>query len=132
VSEGEGGGRLSATVDGAALSEADARALWAEFSQYMEEHRGDTAGFAALKGWAGVAPTFQNGRAVLVAWTKGPPPAVVTNQGRPQGGGGGGGGGGRGGGGGAGQKPRPQPRGQAGGGGSRPQQGPSRKGKPKR
>lgn len=117
---GEGGGRLVAMVDGVGLSEAEARALWAEFSQYMEEHKGDTAGFAQQKGWAGVAPTFQAGRAVLVVWTQGPPPAAATagagKAGPPRGGSGNGG---------------RRRRGPGKPGGPRKGPGPSKKGKPK-
>jgi hypothetical protein len=82
-----GGGALAATVDGAALPEEEARALWTEFSRYMDEHKGDTAGFARLHGWASVAPAYQGGRAVLAAWTKEPPPAAPKKQGRPRRGG---------------------------------------------
>jgi hypothetical protein len=72
MSEGGQGAaaRLAATVDGAPLLEDEARALWTEFSRHMDEHRGDTAGFALQRGWFSVTPTHQAGRAVLVVRTK--------------------------------------------------------------
>ena len=75
--EGEGSGGLAATIDGAALPDDEARALWAEFSQHMDEHKGDTEGFARQKGWAGAAPVYRGGQAVLIVWTQGPPPAEL-------------------------------------------------------
>lgn len=82
MSEGEqrsgavGGGRLAATVDGTALPEDEARALWAEFSRHMDEHRSDMGGFARQRGWFSVTPTHQDGRAVLVVQTKEGPAAA--------------------------------------------------------
>ncbi len=35
----------------------------------MDEHEGDMAGVAKLKGWESVAPEYQSGRAVLVVKT---------------------------------------------------------------
>ncbi|MFO0552935.1 MAG: hypothetical protein U0271_31395 [Polyangiaceae bacterium] len=61
---------LVAEIDGAPLPPDEARALWTEFSQHMEEHHGDFAGFAAAKGWASVKPEYRAGRAVLVATKK--------------------------------------------------------------
>jgi hypothetical protein len=66
---------LAATLDGVSLSDDEAKALWTRFSQYMEEHRGDTAGFAKQNGYVSVTPTFAGGRAVLVARTTEAPPA---------------------------------------------------------
>lgn len=66
--------RLTALVDGAPLPEEEARALWKAFSEHMDAHRGDMAGFAAKKGWASIAPEYRQGKAVLVAWTSAPPP----------------------------------------------------------
>lgn len=60
---------LEVRVDGAPLDEAAARALWTSFSRYMDEHRGDTAGFARLHGWFRVSPEHQGGFAVLVVET---------------------------------------------------------------
>ncbi len=64
--------RLVALVDGAALEPAAGRALWEEFSAYMEANQGDFAGFAKLKGWHKVAPEFRQGKAVLVVATAAP------------------------------------------------------------
>jgi hypothetical protein len=58
---------LVARVDGVALAEEEARALWLRFSAWMEEHRGDLAGFAAQEGYASVHPSVENGRPVLLA-----------------------------------------------------------------
>lgn len=62
-------GSLVATIDGAALEEEAARALWTEFSAYMDANHGDFAGFAKKKGWASVAPEYRQGKAVLVVKT---------------------------------------------------------------
>jgi hypothetical protein len=61
--------RLAVLVDGSPLDPEAARALWTEFSQHMDEHRGDMAGFARKKGYESVVPEFQKGRAVLVVRT---------------------------------------------------------------
>jgi hypothetical protein len=58
---------LSALVDGVALPDEEARALWLRFSEWMEEHRGDLAGFAAKEGFASVHPGVENGKPVLLA-----------------------------------------------------------------
>jgi hypothetical protein len=63
------GSRLAVLVDGAALDEEAARALWTEFSAHMDEHKGDTAGFAKKKGWQSVLPEYRQGKAVLVVKT---------------------------------------------------------------
>ena len=47
---------LSAMVDGVPLPEAEARALWERFSDWMEEHQGDLAGFATREGFSSVHP----------------------------------------------------------------------------
>jgi hypothetical protein len=62
--------RLAASVDGKELDGAGARALWVEFSSYMDEHEGDFDGFARSKGWHSVRPEHRAGRAVLIARTK--------------------------------------------------------------
>ena len=59
--------RLLARVDGALLSEDEARALWKRFSDHMEAHRGDLAGFAAAEGFKSVRPSFEDGSAILLA-----------------------------------------------------------------
>jgi hypothetical protein len=56
---------LAVFVDGSAMAEAEARPLWERFSAWMEEHRGDLAGFAAKEGFASVHPGVENGRPVL-------------------------------------------------------------------
>ena len=58
--------RLAVTVDGRALPDAEARAVWEAFSSHMDAHPGDMAGFAASRGWTAVAPTYSRGQAVLV------------------------------------------------------------------
>ncbi len=58
--------RLGVLVDGKELPEADARALWTEFSRYMDEHEADLAGFAAQKGFVSVKPEHRQGRALLL------------------------------------------------------------------
>lgn len=63
------GGRLVVKIDGKALPEEEARALWVEFSRYMDEHEGDFDGFAKSKGYASVAPEHQKGKAVLLVKT---------------------------------------------------------------
>lgn len=61
---------LAVVIDGAAMPEDEARALWTEFSRHMDEHRGDTSGFAKARGWASVSPEYRAGQAVLVVWTR--------------------------------------------------------------
>lgn len=58
---------LAVYVDGAAMAEADARAFWQRFSDWMEENKGDLSGFAAKEGFASVHPGVENGRPVLYA-----------------------------------------------------------------
>ena len=58
---------LAVYVDGAAMPEADARAFWQRFSDWMEGNRGDLAGFARNEGFASVHPGVENGRPVLYA-----------------------------------------------------------------
>jgi hypothetical protein len=65
---------LAAFVDGVALSSEAARDLWKRFSDHMGEHRADLAGFAKNNGFIRIAPEYRNGKAVLVAYTKEPPP----------------------------------------------------------
>jgi hypothetical protein len=59
--------KLGVLVDGAALPEEQALALWERFSTWMEEHRGDLAGFAAQEGYASVHPGVDGDRPVLRA-----------------------------------------------------------------
>lgn len=48
------------------MPESEARSFWARFSAYMEEHRGDLAGFAKQEGFASVHPSMKGGSAVLL------------------------------------------------------------------
>jgi hypothetical protein len=59
--------RLEVLVDGIALPEDEARAFWKRFSDHMEEHRGDLAGFAKAEGLASVRPAMGPKGARLVA-----------------------------------------------------------------
>ena len=61
--------RLAVLIDGAPLADDDARDLWTAFSQHMDEHQGDMAGFAKLRGYASVKPEAQKGQAVLLVTT---------------------------------------------------------------
>ena len=61
--------RLAVMIDGKPLAENDARTLWQAFSLHMDEHEGDTAGFAAQKGWSSIKPEYRAGQAVLVVTT---------------------------------------------------------------
>lgn len=60
-------GRLAVIVDGVKLPDDEARTLWERFSDWMEEHRGDLAGFAAREGFASIHPGVDGGRPVLIA-----------------------------------------------------------------
>lgn len=60
-------GSLVVLVDGEPMPEPDARAFWQRFSDWMEEHRGDLAGFAKAEGFASVHPGVDGGRPVLRA-----------------------------------------------------------------
>jgi hypothetical protein len=57
---------LGVIVDGVALSDESARALWIEFSAYLDVNKNDFDGFAKQKGYASVRPEHRQGRAVLV------------------------------------------------------------------
>jgi hypothetical protein len=41
--------------------------LWERFSDWMEEHRGDLAGFAAKEGFLSIHPGVDGGQPVLLA-----------------------------------------------------------------
>jgi len=58
---------LGVVVDGQPMPEGEAREFWARFSAYMEEHKGDLAGFAKQEGFASVHPAMKDGAAVLLA-----------------------------------------------------------------
>jgi hypothetical protein len=57
---------LAVLIDGVALPEDEARAMWERFSAWMEDHRGDLAGFAKQEGFASVHPGVANGKPVLL------------------------------------------------------------------
>ena len=61
--------RLGVLVDGAPMPEAEALSFWERFSDWMEEHRGDLAGFAAKEGFASVHPGVDGDKPVLRAST---------------------------------------------------------------
>lgn len=63
-------GGLVALVDGVALPEAESAALWHAFSEHMDQHQGDMAGFARARGYASVKPEYRRGQAVLVVATR--------------------------------------------------------------
>jgi hypothetical protein len=56
---------LAVEIDGVVVADEEARALWERFSAWMEEHRGDLAGFAAKEGYASAHPGIANGRPIL-------------------------------------------------------------------
>ena len=58
--------RLGVTIDGERLPDDEARALWERFSDWMEDHRGDLAGFAAAEGLASIHPGVDGGLPVLL------------------------------------------------------------------
>ena len=74
---------LEVYVDGSPMPEAEARAFWQRFSDFMEANKGDLAGFAAKEGFASVHPGVENGRPVLyVSKTEGQRPyAPVAREG---------------------------------------------------
>jgi len=59
--------RLAVLVDGTPMVEKEALALWERFSAWMEEHRGDLAGFAVQEGYASVHPGVDGDQPVLRA-----------------------------------------------------------------
>ncbi|HXX67694.1 MAG TPA: hypothetical protein VEK07_10955 [Polyangiaceae bacterium] len=61
------GRALEVWIDGIALPEDDARALWRRFSSWMDEHPADLAGFARSEGFASVHPELHAGSPALVA-----------------------------------------------------------------
>jgi hypothetical protein len=48
--------RLKVIVDGDPMPEEEAHAFWKRFSDHMDTHKGDLAGFAKLEGYASVHP----------------------------------------------------------------------------
>jgi len=59
--------RLGVLVDGNPMPEDEALAFWDRFSAWMEDHRGDLAGFAATEGFASVHPGVDGDKPVLRA-----------------------------------------------------------------
>ncbi len=60
------GSSLGVLIDGEPMPPTEARELWARFSAYMEENKGDLAGFARQEGFASVHPGMHAGGAVLL------------------------------------------------------------------
>ncbi|AKU94055.1 hypothetical protein AKJ09_00719 [Labilithrix luteola] len=58
---------LAVVLDGTPMPDTEARAFWERFSAWMEEHRGDLAGFATSEGLASVHPGVDAGRPILRA-----------------------------------------------------------------
>lgn len=58
-------GTLLVTVEGVPMEAEKARELWQRFSAYMEEHKGDLAGFAKSEGYVSAHPRSDGGKAVL-------------------------------------------------------------------
>jgi hypothetical protein len=58
--------KLTVLVEGEPLAEAEARAFWARFSAFMDEHKGDLGGFARSEGFASVHPKVGPDGPVLV------------------------------------------------------------------
>ncbi len=59
------------------MPEADARAFWQRFSAYMDEHKGDLAGFATAEGFASVVPETGRSGARLRVSRSAPQPAYA-------------------------------------------------------
>ena len=78
---------LRVIVDGTPMAEPDGRAFWQRFSAWMEEHKGDLAGFARAEGVASVHPEVHDGEPVLVA-SRTAPQKPYTNAVTKHGGGG--------------------------------------------
>ena len=62
-------GRLTVEVDGRPLPPEEAKVIWTRFSIWMDDHRGDLAGFAQREGWQRVRPEARGAGAVLVVST---------------------------------------------------------------
>lgn len=58
---------LAVVLDGESLPEGEARAFWERFSEWMDGHRDDLAGFARSEGLASVHPEMHGADPVLVA-----------------------------------------------------------------
>jgi hypothetical protein len=72
---------LEVIVDGVPMDGAEARGFWQRFSAYMDENKGDLAGFAAKEGFASVVPeTGKSGARLRVSRTA-PQPAYANAKG---------------------------------------------------
>jgi hypothetical protein len=60
-------GALRVLVDGEPLPGQEAIAFWKRFSEWMDEHPGDLAGFASSEALSSVQPEMHDGVPVLVA-----------------------------------------------------------------
>ena len=83
---------LSVTVDGVPMPAEEARAFWKRFSDHMDAHKGDLAGFARAEGYASVHPSMgPDGPVIVVSRTapQGPYRNVSSGSKSPQVGGGG-------------------------------------------
>jgi hypothetical protein len=58
---------LRVLLDGEPLPAEEAIAFWKRFSEWMDEHRGDLAGFASSEGLSSVQPEVHDGSPVLIA-----------------------------------------------------------------
>jgi hypothetical protein len=77
---------LRVLIDGSAMPEDQGRAFWGRFSAWMEEHKGDLAGFAKAEGFASVQPELHGGEPVLVVSRTGsqkPYASAVSKRGAP-------------------------------------------------
>jgi hypothetical protein len=58
--------KLTVIVDGTPMPDEEARLFWNRFSEHMEAHKGDLAGFAKAEGFASVRPAMGPEGAQLV------------------------------------------------------------------
>jgi hypothetical protein len=58
---------LRVIIDGTPMADDEARAFWKRYADWMEEHRGDLAGFARAEGFESVHPELRGGGPVLLA-----------------------------------------------------------------
>ena len=56
---------LQVRIDGEALAQEPARALWARFSSHMDANRGDFDGFAAAEGYRSARVAVEQGKPTL-------------------------------------------------------------------
>jgi hypothetical protein len=77
-------GELLVVIDGTPLADEAAREFWRRFSEWMQEHVGDLAGFAAAEGLASVKPELHGGAPVLIASRTAPQAPYATAVKRPE------------------------------------------------